>query len=805
MNFDTSMFDLRPKAAARSVVQGPDYRFTVLTSRLIRMEYSADGCFEDRATQLAFCRNLDETDFTVRDRADSLEIETEHLILYYDKQPFSPEGLSVFYKGNPEHKLSRWFYHGEPVHWQKKRWINSRDNLGGTCRTLDGVDGEVPLDDGLVQQSGFYALEDNDSMVLTDRGWFEKTEPRTDLYLFSYMHDHRACIRDFLRLLGKMPMIPRYALGNWWSRYYKYTEDSYMELMDQFSAEGIPLSVAVIDMDWHLVKLPDGLGSGWTGYTWNRDFFPEPRRFLQKLHERSLAVTLNVHPHDGVRSFEECYPRAARAAGMDPEEGKTVRFRPDDEASMHVLLDEVLHPMEDDGVDFWWLDWQQFDMFKPGYQPLWMLNHCFYTDNARRGTYPMTFSRYAGPSSSRYPVGFSGDTVMTWESLDFQPYFTNTATNIGYSWWSHDIGGHARGIWDDELQVRWLQYGVFSPILRLHSGNNPFMLKEPWNFPPRERAIFRSFMRLRHQLIPYLYTMNYRNHTEGRALTEPLYYEMPERTKLTQFRNQFLFGSQLMVCPITSKMNPVTLMGCVDALLPEGVWFDFFSHRAYQGGRHLELHRTLEEYPVLARAGAIVPQTAECALKNGAELPETLQVDVFCGADGSFTMYEDDGQLHDTRTLFTDFELHWGRQVRFTVRPRGCTELVSARRTYQLRFIGTKALGSVLITADGADVQAKIRYSAQDNALLAEVCVPSKACIEVCFQSDAQIHTPDILDWTVSLLPRLQYFNESKEEIYKILRSGSDAASVMSQLLAAVKDTAVLSALAERLSSFPQK
>ena len=98
-----------------------------------------------------------------------------------------------------------------------------------------------------------------------------------------------------------------------------------------------------------------------------------------------------------------------------------------------------------------------------GLDPLWMLNHFHFLDNARDGKRPMTFSRYAGPGSHRYPVGFSGDTVVTWESLQFQPYFTSTASNIGYGWWSHDIGGHMGGYKDDELEGRWVSAGrIFS-------------------------------------------------------------------------------------------------------------------------------------------------------------------------------------------------------------------------------------------------------------------------------------------------------------------------------------------------------
>ena len=134
----------------------------------------------------------------------------------------------------------------------------------------------------------------------------------------------------------------------------------------------------------------------------------------------------------------------------------------------------------------------------------------------------MILSRYAGPGSHRYPIGFSGDSIISWKTLDFQPYFTATAANIGYGWWSHDIGGHAAGHRDVELQTRWIQFGVFSPIFRLHSTSNMFNGKEPWRYPEPAKSIMADFMRLRHQLLPYLYTMNWRCHTSGEMLVEPI-------------------------------------------------------------------------------------------------------------------------------------------------------------------------------------------------------------------------------------------------------------------------------------------
>ena len=126
--------------------------------------------------------------------------------------------------------------------------------------------------------------------------------------------------------------------------------------------------------------------------------------------------------------------------GIDPASEIAVQFDPADPHFMEVYLKDLHHPLEEEGVDFWWIDWQQGTVTKvPGLDPLWMLNHYHYLDSSWKGNRSLTFSRYAGVGSHRYPVGFSGDTVISWESLAFQPYFTNTASNVGYGWWSHDI------------------------------------------------------------------------------------------------------------------------------------------------------------------------------------------------------------------------------------------------------------------------------------------------------------------------------------------------------------------------------
>ena len=152
----------------------------------------------------------------------------------------------------------------------------------------------------------------------------------------------------------------------------------------------------------------------------------------------------------------------------------------------------VLHPLEKQGIDFWWLDWQQEPNTKmAGVTPTWWLNYVHFTDQQREGKRPLLFHRWGGLGNHRYQIGFSGDTVSVWPSLAFQPWFTATAANVGYAYWSHDIGGHMPGAVDPELFTRWVQFGAFSPILRTHTTKNPDSERRIWAYPEPFSAILR--------------------------------------------------------------------------------------------------------------------------------------------------------------------------------------------------------------------------------------------------------------------------------------------------------------------------
>jgi len=701
----TKIWNIRPLASADAVIRGKDFRITVLTDRLLRLEYEENGCFCDTATQMALCREFPVPAFTVADSKSGLIVETAALRLCYDKCLFSYQGLTVTMKGAYGPFASVWHY-GEPNRTQ-----------GGTARTLDEANGQIPLEDGLTSRQGYAVLDDSASMGMDDEGNLLAARPHgVDLYFFGYGLDFKDCIRDFLRLSGPVPALPRFALGNWWSRYYPYTQQGYQELMEKFSAEGIPLSVSVLDMNWHVTDIDPRYGTGWTGYTWDREKFPEPEKLLAWLHEHNLHVTLNDHPADGVRPCEKMYPEMARAMGDDPADGKPYPYDAADPEYEKAFEKTILCTFEKQGVDFWWLDWQQKGgSTDPGMDPLFTLNHTRYLHAIREGLPALILSRYGGPGSHRYPVGFSGDTCATWASLDFQPFFTASAANIAYSWWSHDIGGHMHGATDPELTTRWVQFGVFSPILRLHSSNNPFMEKEPWKFPAENAAIMICFLRLRHRLVPWLYSQNLRCSSQREMLLRPMYYDYPRDFASYHAGNQYMLGDCVMVCPVTNPVDRQAQLAPAEVYLPEGLWTDFFTGLRYQGGRKLVMYRPIDQIPVLVKAGGILPMDGG-DLSNGTPLPERLLLRCFAGEDGQTVLTEDNGRMTadpSYRQVQTRISMTCGDKLQIRIDPpAGDVALIPAGRRYMIEING---IGNAL--PDSCSCEYSARYDDSRRAL----------------------------------------------------------------------------------------
>jgi hypothetical protein len=425
-------------------------------------------------------------------------------------------------------------------------------------------------------------------------------------------------------------------------------------------------------MDWHPVSKEDGVAAssdGWTGYTWNRRLFPDPPAFIRWLHDRDIGTALNLHPAGGVHSHEKMYDAFASFIGATAQASRgAIPFEITDPMCASAYFKCLIHPLEEGGGELgkwsWWCDWQQGQESRlPGVDPLFLLNHLHYRDmerlvDGRVTRRPVVFSRYAGPGSHRTPIGFSGDTHSTWDSLAFQPYMTATAANAAFTHWSHDIGGHTRGKQDDALYVRWVQFGCFSPILRLHSSNNPFILRMPWSFGKEACAAACDAMRLRHRLVPYVYSCNRMSRTHADPLLMPMYYVNPLDSDAYAAPAQYWFGSQLVAAPFTSPPDPATGVSRQTVWLPRlpsagtsaagaAPWRHLFTGEQYPVGWHA-VYGDLRGTPLFAPAGAVVPFASPADRRDGASRfnsvgnPASIDLYVVAGADGSFSLFEDE-------------------------------------------------------------------------------------------------------------------------------------------------------------------
>lgn len=623
--------------------QDETVRFIVITEGVIRMEHATNGHFVDNASQVAIIHDYPAVDFKVKE-GKTIEITTAKLQLKYKKGSgaFTAENLSIT------------SLKGVKPSFTWKPGMTQEHNLKGTYRTLDSYNGEthvndstkyMPIEDGLLATDGWTLIDDSQSYLFDNSDWPWVMERENldnqDWYFMGYGHDYKQALKDFTVFAGKVPLPPRYAFGYWWSRYWSYSDKELRDLVNKFNQYDIPIDVLVIDMDWHYTEPGKG---NWTGWTWNKKLFPDYKRLIADMDKNGIRTTLNLHPAGGMEPYEERYDELAAYMHLDTTGRPGIPWQGSNKDFMSGMFDVVLKPMERNGIDFWWLDWQQWpnDKQLTNLSNTWWINYCFFSNFERsRNTRPMLYHRWGGLGNHRYQIGFSGDAFISWKSLDFQPYFNSTASNVLYGFWSHDIGGHWGGAITPELYTRWMQFGALSPILRSHSTKDASINKEPWLLPAEYTEIIRNTIQQRRQMIPYIYTMARKAHDEGLSLCRPLYYDWPDCPEAYSFRNEYMFGDDMLVAPITAPMEGN--FSTLDIWLPQGTWFEVSTGTMLHGNQIVTRSFMIDEYPLYVKAGSIIPQYTDC--HQHVEGIEWTRFDlmIYPGADGEFTMYYDDG------------------------------------------------------------------------------------------------------------------------------------------------------------------
>jgi alpha-glucosidase (family GH31 glycosyl hydrolase) len=754
-----------PIADPRAVVVVGKARFTVLTPEMIRMEWAADGKFENHASFVFINRHLPVPKFESAvtksgGPVQQLRLKTSALTLTYDASSgngkFTPQNLSIEVTVD-----------GKQVTWHPG--MTDSENLLGTTRTLDGARGSQtrePIEQGLVSRSGWVLVDDSTRPLFdSDNFSFKEGEKspwpwvmerpagdRQDWYFFGYGHEYRKALGDYVKVAGKIPLPPRFAFGTWWSRYWDYSDQEIEEIIHGFRQNSTPLDVFVIDMGWHIsLEQLKAMGQGdknnqdqsghflgWSGYTWNKVLFPDPGGFLDRLHADHLKTSLNLHPASGIQPWEASYPAMAKAMGIDPATKKYVPYDITNKKFAENYFNLVLHPLEKQGIDFWWLDWQQEQNTKmANVKPTWWINYVHFTDQEREGKRPLLFHRWGGLGNHRYQIGFSGDTVSVWDSLAFQPWFTSTAANVGYAYWSHDIGGHMPGAVEPELFTRWVEFGAFSPILRTHTTKNPESERRIWAYPEPFSSILRSTFQLRYAMQPYIYTEARRTYDTGVAFLRPLYYDWPEANEAYENKSEYLFGDEMLVNPVVTPSDKQSGLATEKVWLPKGEWIEWPSGKHFTGPTSANRSFSIDQIPVYVKQGSIVPMQPEMSY-TGEKPVDPLIVNVWPLASGqttSYSLYEDNGVAEQYQHgVFTHMPIkatQTGDSLRVEIGPvEGSFAGMLKSRGYKLQLPADWPPASV--TVDGVAVKqagptGKGGWSFEGNTLTTMIPVESRS------------------------------------------------------------------------------
>lgn len=744
---------IETKANEECIIKGSNYRFTILTERLIRIEYNENGVFLDEPTTLVINRNFKKPEFKIKEDKNYLEITTTYFKLYYTKgKKFTNRNLRIEILNTDR----VWFYkHVEARNYKAPLIIE--DGKVETIKSLYSLDGFVSIDDTknkIVNPDG--TLKDNNSFI--------------DTYLFVYLNNFDLCLKDYFNLTGAPGLIPRYALGNWWSRNNNYNDISLKELIDNFNNHKIPLSILLLDKDWHL-RAYEGKKHLKTGFTFNKENFKAPYEMISYLHTKGIRVGLNIDPTEGFYDIDEYYTQATKYLEQD-EKGK-IPYNVLDPKWVDVYLKLFIHPLDALGVDFYWLD--NYD--KNNQLNDYLLKHYQYYDMTRNyKRRPMVLGYSASLAQHRYPVLYSGKTIVDWKSLKQIPLYNSEAANIGISWWSHDIGGYFKGIEDNELYIRYVQLGTFSPILKFGADNGKYYKREPWRWSLKTLNIVKDYLQLRHKLIPYLYSEAYKYTKDGTPLIKPIYYKTPEMYDDELYKSEYYFGSQLFVTPITKSKDYVMNRVVHRFYMPEGIWYDFFTGKKFPGNHNYVSFYKDQHYPVFAKAGSIIPMGINENI-NDTTPPKDIEIHFFPGISNEYLLYEDDG-LSDLYKkgfyLLSKIEYNY-LPNNYTVIIRaleGKSGIVPDYRNYKLVFRNTKKATDVIVYNDKEKIECNCYTSGPDFIVEVNNIKSINQLTVNCKGKDIEIDATHLINNDIEgILDDLQIETLMKEKIDSVLFS----------------------------------
>src|SRR5271165_4475170 len=553
----------------------------------------------------------------------------------------SHEGLY----GLGQHQAGVWNYRGETVDLSQEN-----TNIA------------VPL---LVSSNGYGVFWNNTSRTHVNNRFIHYLYIGSEVadtidYYFFYGPEFDRIIGAYRELTGAAPLYGKWAYGFWQSKNKYQSQKEVLDVANKYRELHIPVDNLVQDWFW------------WTStgeFKWNKNY-PDPKDMIDDLHIAKFHFMVSIWPF--------FYPGTETYADMDQrgylfEKTKVPSFHPQgmaaydatNPAARKYYWDLVSKSLFKLGIDAWWMDTTEPET--EGKEDNIMLHHKLAIGSGTRyaNIFPLLdtqgiyegqraessekrvfiLSRSAFAGSQRYGVtAWSGDVLSDFETYKRQiPAGLNFALS-GIPYWTTDIGGFTLADPNDpayrELFVRWFQYGTFCPIFRVH-GTRTTDQNELWSYGPEAQKTLVAYDKLRYRLLPYIYSLAWKTTSAGYTIMRPLVMDFRTDVRAQNIGDEFLFGPALLVAPVTEQAATARHL-----YLPDATWFDFWTGQTISGGRAIDTPAPIDHLPLYVRAGSILPLGPE--VEYAAEqIADPLEIRVYRGASGSFTLYEDENDNYN--------------------------------------------------------------------------------------------------------------------------------------------------------------
>lgn len=646
-----------------SCIIGNKYRITILTPRLARLEYTPSGKFIDDPTALVINRTFPKTPYGITESETLIQIDTGIFTITYVKD-------KDFKAGNLGSNLKA-VINNTTIEWQ----MNSPQvkNLRGINYSIDSIKDKIILDTGLYSLDGYAVVKDNTPVLTENDIFIPREEGSKDIYLFMYNKDFDGCLSDYFTLTGYPNLIPRYALGAWWYKNDNYTSKDIISLVDRFNKDNIPISIFL-------------LGDSWRG---NNNYIPsiDLKNVSNYLTQKNIKLGVTINPNLEIAKGTNEYNLISNYTNEEK-----FKFIPLSNEKLGIYLNMFINNLEMQGVELYSIDYNN-----PNDKiDLWKFAHYHHGKIETRGKRGLSLTRNHGIAVHRYPIIWSGKTLVNWTTLNLLPRYNLQGYNVGVSFIAHPIGGYHNGIEEAELYLRYIQFACFSPIFLLASEGGKYYKREPWKWNPIIENDIINFMNLRYKLIPYIYTESYNYHKTGKGIVKPFYYDYPKILDDVQYKNQYFFGQNLFVSPITNKKNIVIDRVMKKVFVPDGIWFNLLDGKQYNGAKYYTNFYRDEDYPVFVKAGSIIPMSYN--IKE--DIPSTLELNIYPLNDGTYNLYEDDGITNNYKKgmyMITNFSYHYEKDNYTLKISKSEGKNLLSKRNYLLRFKNTKNIKAVYI------------------------------------------------------------------------------------------------------------